>query len=89
MGQLNKLSNDIQFNSGVCSRKKVKIAIQEKFLPKINPSGNGYTPNKLPFETQGVLGGQTFKSLEKLSDGWIDWHQLWFMSADSLGMDIG
>ena len=30
---------------------------------------NGYTPNKLPFETQGgghlgVLGGQTFKSLE-------------------------
>ena len=41
----------------------------------------------LPFETQGghlgVLGGQTFKSLEKLSNGWIDWHQLWFTSADS------
>ena len=33
----------------------------------------------------GVLGGQTFKSLEKLSNGWTDWHQLWFTSADSYG----
>ena len=33
----------------------------------------------------GVLGGQTFKSLEKLSNGWTDWHQLWFTSADSSG----
>ena len=52
-------------------------------------SGNRYTPNKLPFETQGghlgVLRGQTFKSLEKLSNGWTDWHQLWFTSADSFG----
>ena len=52
-------------------------------------SGNGYTPNKLPFETRGghlgVLGGQTFKTLEKLSNGWTDWHQLWFTSADSSG----
>ena len=51
-------------------------------------SGNGYTPNKLPFETQGDtwgLEGQTFKSLEKLSNGSIDWHQMWYMSADSSG----
>ncbi len=45
----------------------------------------GPTPNKLPLETQGgtwgVLGGQQFKSLGKLSD----WHQLWFTSADSFG----
>ena len=33
----------------------------------------------------GVLGGQTFKSLEKLSNGWNDRHQLWFTSADSSG----
>ena len=33
----------------------------------------------------GVLGGQTFKSPEKLSNGWTDWHQLWFTSADSSG----
>ena len=31
--------------------------------------------------TWGVLGGQQFKSLRKLSD----WHQLWFTSADSYG----
>ena len=53
-------------------------------------SGNGYTPNILPLETQGVghLGGfmgQTFKSLGRLSNGWTDWHQLWFTSADSSG----
>ena len=45
----------------------------------------GYTPNKLPFETQegtwGVLGGQQFKSLGKMSD----WQQLWFTSSDSSG----
>ena len=33
-----------------------------------------------------VLGGQTFnKSQGKLSNGWTDWHQLWFTSADSSG----
>ena len=54
-----------------------------------DPSGNGYTPNKLPLETQrGHLGGfrgQTFKRLGKLSNGCTDWHQLWFTSADSSG----
>ena len=28
---------------------------------------------------------QTFKSHGKLSNGWTDWHQLWFTSADSSG----
>ena len=36
-------------------------------------------------EHLGVLWGQTFKSLEKLSNGWTDWHQIWFPSADSSG----
>ena len=31
----------------------------------------------------GVLG--VLKSLEKMSNGWTDWHQLWFTSADSSG----
>ena len=33
----------------------------------------------------GGLGGQTFKSLEKLSNDWTDRHQLWFTSAESSG----
>ncbi len=33
----------------------------------------------------GGLGGQTFKIQGKLSNGWADWHQLWFTSADSSG----
>ena len=48
-----------------------------------------YTPNKLPLETQGGalrgFRGQTVKNLGKLSNGWTDWHQLWFTSADSSG----
>ena len=35
--------------------------------------------------TWGFLGGQKFKSLEKMSNGWSDWYQLWFTSADSSG----
>ena len=42
-----------------------------------------------PQETRGHLGrgfrGQTFKSMGKLSNGWTDWHLLWFTSADSSG----
>ena len=65
----------------------------DRLAPNLDPcaysSGNGYTPNKLPFETQGgtwgFYRGQTFKSLEKLSNGWTDWHQLWFTSGDSSG----
>ena len=36
--------------------------------------------------TWGVLGGQTFKILGKLSNGWIDWHQIWYTSTDSSGI---
>ena len=41
-----------------------------------------------PRDTREHVGGgwvrwQTFKSLGKLSNGWTDWHQLWFTSADS------
>ena len=38
-------------------------------------------PSRHKGGTWGVLGGQQFKSLGKLSD----WHQLWFTSADSSG----
>ena len=40
-----------------------------------------YAKQIAPRDTCGVLGGQQFKSLRKLSD----WHQLWFTSADSSG----
>ena len=39
-----------------------------------------------PEKHNGHLGGsrgQIFKGQGKLSNGWIDWHQLWFTSADS------
>ena len=59
------------------------------WFTSVDSSGNGYTPNKLPLDSQGgtcrVLGGQQFKSLGKLSNGLTDWHQLWFTSADSSG----
>ena len=33
----------------------------------------------------GCFRGSNIQSLEKLSNGWTDWHQLWFTSADSSG----
>ena len=33
----------------------------------------------------GGLGGHKFKCLGKLSNGWTDWHQIWYKSADSSG----
>ena len=52
--------------------------------------GMDISQNKLPLETRGGgalggLGGQQFKSLGKLSNGWTDWHQFWFTSVDSSG----
>ena len=33
----------------------------------------------------GGLEGKKFKSLENLPNGWTDWHQIWYTSADSYG----
>ena len=47
-----------------------------------------YAKQIAPSDTRGhlgVLGCQTFKGQGKLSNGWTNWHQLWFTSADSSG----
>ena len=50
--------------------------------------GSGKNKN-LPRVTQGgiwvFLGGQKFKNLEKLPNGWTNWHQIWHTCADSSG----
>ena len=33
----------------------------------------------------GGVGGHKFKSLGKLSNGYADWHRIWYMSAHSSG----
>ena len=33
----------------------------------------------------GGLGAKIQKSLENLPNGWTDWHQIWYTSADSYG----
>ena len=45
--------------------------------------------NKVNLKTQGGISGgfrgsQNLKS-GRLSNGWTDWHQLWYTSADSSG----
>ena len=46
-------------------------------------------PNKLNLKTQrGILGGfrgSQIKKSGRLSNGWTDWHQIWYTSADSSG----
>ena len=50
--------------------------------------GSGQNKN-LPRVTQGgiwgVLGGQKLKMFGNLPNGWTDWHQIWYTSADSSG----
>ena len=46
-----------------------------------------YAKHNWPLDAQGGivwgLGGQKCKSLENLPNGWTDWHQIWYTSADS------
>ena len=50
-----------------------------------------YAKQIAPIDTRGHLGGggglggHTFKGQGKLSNGWTNWHQLWFTSADPSG----
>ncbi len=55
-------------------------------------SGNGHrlNPSRPSIPPEGIswgegLGGHTFKSLGKLSNGCTDWHQIWYTSVDSSG----
>ena len=43
-------------------------------LPRVTPGG-----------IWGVLGGGKLKNLEKLPNGWTNWHQIWHTCADSSG----
>ena len=52
--------------------------------------GNGHRQKQLAPDTPGgILGGfrgvTKCKSLETLPNGWTDWHQIWYTSADSYG----
>ena len=42
-------------------------------------------PPNIPGGISGVLGCHKFKSMLKLSNGWTDWHQIWYTCADSPG----
>ena len=46
--------------------------------------------NKVNFKTQGGISGGGFRGSRiqrsgRLSNGWTDWHQIWYTSADSSG----
>ena len=51
-----------------------KVVGKNKNLPRVTPGG-----------IWGFLGGQKFKNLEKLPNGWTNWHQIWHTCADSSG----
>ena len=67
----------------------------QRWFSSADSSGNGhrlYTSRpSIPQGgmSGGVLGGHKFKSLEKLSKGWTDWHQICTPLWIHLGMDIG
>ena len=47
-----------------------------------------YAKQIAPLDTRGHMGGfrgSKIQNLGKLSNGWTDWHQIWYKSADSSG----
>ena len=46
-------------------------------------------PNKVNLKTQGGISvgfrGSQIQNSGRLSNGWTDWHQIWYTSADSSG----
>ena len=65
--------------------------LDQLLFTSADSSGNGQRLNtshpSIPQEAcrEGGLGGHTFKSLGKLSNGWTDWHQIRYTSVDSSG----
>ena len=47
--------------------------------------GKTINPSITQGEFWGVLGGQKFKNLEQLPNGWTNWHNIWYTPADSSG----
>ena len=68
---------------GVFLRESARTAAKSR--TNLSYQTAGPIGTKFGTRTWGILVGQTFKSLGKLSNGWTDWHQLWFTSADSSG----
>ena len=80
---------NLSTHSGKATKRLARLA------PKLaDSSGNGHRLNTIRATIPqgafgdgggGGLGGHKFKSLGKLWNGWADWHQIWYMSADSSG----
>ena len=51
-------------------------AYAKQIAPRDTRGGGGHL---------GVLGGQQFQNIGKLSNGCTDWHKMWYTSADSSG----
>ncbi len=71
-----------------CMRKRSDW--HQLWFASADSSGNGHRlntsrPQSPPGGISGVLGGHKFKSLGKLSNGWTNWHRIWYTSADSSG----
>ena len=75
--------------SGEAVRRLHRLATNLVYDTPADSSGNGHRLNTIhhtiPHGHLGGIGGHKFKCLGKLSNGWTDWHQIWYKSADSSG----
>ena len=58
------------------TRRRIRLGMDIGFIQ--------FAP-QYPRVISGFLGGHKFKCFGKLSNGWTDWHQIWYKSADSSG----
>ena len=88
---------DIRGHLGVLGGQQVKRMGKlsdwhQLWFTSADSYGNGHRLNtsrpSIPqgtFRGGGGVGGHKFKSPGKLSNGWTDWHRIWYTWADSSG----
>ena len=66
--------------------------LKQLLFTSADSSGNGHRLNtsrpSIPQRAFRFFRGSLIQKSGKLSNGWTDWHHIWYTSADSSGMDI-
>ena len=76
-----KSRTNLSTNSGKATKRLGRLAPNLAHIHMGMDIRQTNCPSRHKGGTWGVLGGQQFESIGRLSD----WHQLWFTSADSSG----
>ena len=86
---VNKANRSVCILPSVCTRHRLWSDRDQIWRAHADSYGKGSGPNKNlhcdPGAIWGVFRGEKFKNLEKLRNGWTDWHHIWHACSDLPG----